>query len=185
MKGARSAWFLSSSEPSPRQSGGEEAPDGCGNLVGVCLKCEVAGVEQSDVCAGDITLEGLSARRQEKWVVAAPDGQQRRLALPKVFLKPGIKLDVGRVVEEQIQLDFVRAWPCQVVVIKRVAVRRHQRRVGYPVGVLPDRRFRPDQAADRVAVGLGGFLPVLPDGVPAVTEAFLIGVPVLCDDRGD
>jgi hypothetical protein len=71
------------------------------------------------------------------------------------------------------------------MVIEGVPVGRDQRLVGDSVRVLPHGCFRLDHAADRVAVGLRGFLPVRPDGVPSVAEAFLVGVAVLGDDRGD
>ena len=71
------------------------------------------------------------------------------------------------------------------MVIEGVPVGRDQRLVGDAVRVLPHGCFRLDHAADRVAVGLRGFLPVRPDGVPPVAEAFLVGVAVLGDDRGD
>src|SRR5215470_13268336 len=63
----------------------------------------------SDIGAGDVTLEGLGSGGQEERVVAAPDGQQRWLAGPEVVLELGIQLDVACVVKEEVQLNLVRA----------------------------------------------------------------------------
>src|SRR4029450_2032046 len=51
--------------------------------------------------------------------------------------------------------------------------------------VLPARRVGREEAAERLSVSLRRFLPIGPNGIPAVAEAFLIGVAVLGNDCGD
>src|SRR5215472_18396282 len=142
------------------------------------LEREVAGFQQPDVGARDVTLKGLGSSGQEERVVPAPDGQQRWLARPEVLLERGVQLDVAGVVEEEIQLNLVRARTGEVVVVEGVTVRRNQRRVGDSVSILPHGRLGLNQAADRVTVSLRGFLPVRTDGVPAVTEPFRVRIAV-------
>ncbi len=73
----------------------------------------------------------------------------------------------------------------QVEIVERIAIWRHHRWIADAVGVLPERRFRREEAPQCVAVRLGRFAPIGPDRIPAVAEAFLIGVAVLRDDRRD
>src|SRR5882724_830992 len=51
--------------------------------------------------------------------------------------------------------------------------------------VLPARRLGRDEASERVSVCLRRFLPISPNGIPAVAQPFLIGVAVLRDDCSD
>src|SRR5215472_11531381 len=92
----------------------EESADGCGDLIGVRLEREVAGVQQPDVGVWDVTPEGFGASGQEEWVVAAPDGQQRWPVGPEVLLERGIEVDVARVTEKEVQLNLVRARTSEV-----------------------------------------------------------------------
>src|SRR6516165_2559283 len=127
---------------------GEELAHGCGDLGRVRFEREVACVQQLDIGAGDVTFEGFGSGGQEERVVAAPDGQQRWLMGAEVVLEPRVEVDVAGVVEEEVELDFVRARPGQVVIVEGVAVGRDQRRVGYSVGVLPHGCFGLEHAAD-------------------------------------
>jgi hypothetical protein len=87
--------------------GRQEVADGGGDLGRVRLEGEVAGVEEPDVGARDVALEGFGSGRKEEGVIAAPDGKQRRLAGPEVLLEVGIVLNVAGIVQEQVQLDLV------------------------------------------------------------------------------
>jgi hypothetical protein len=58
---------------------------------------------------GDVAPERLGAGRQEERVVAAPDRQQRRLVLAEIRLERRVQRHVARVVQEQVELDVVRA----------------------------------------------------------------------------
>src|SRR5262245_61032859 len=113
--------------PSPRPR--KKVPYGRCDLVTVRLESEVSRLEELDLRFPDVTLEGLSTRRHEERVPAAPDRQQRRLVLAKVFLELRIHLDIARVVEEQVQLDLMGTGTGHVVVVQVVAVRRNQGRV--------------------------------------------------------
>src|SRR5215470_8064073 len=100
----------------------QKVPDGRRDFVAVRLEREVSRVEENDLRVLDVTPEGLRACGQEKRIRIAPGGQQRRLMPAKVLLELRIQLDVARVVEEQIQLHFVRARSAHVVVVQVVAI---------------------------------------------------------------
>src|SRR5262245_18912466 len=165
--------------PSPSFDPWQEVADGQRDFIAVRLEREVSRVEEHDLRVLDVTSERLRPWRQEERVSLAPDCQPRWLMPAKILLELRIHLDVARVVEEQIQLDFMRAGSGHVVVVEVVAVGRNQRRVLDAGRVLPVRRLGRQQLAQRVPVGLGRFLPVRAYGVPAVTQPFDIGVAVL------
>src|SRR5262245_46750644 len=51
--------------------------------------------------------------------------------------------------------------------------------------VLPHRRLRREEGAERLSVGLRRVLPVGSDRSPAITETLLVGVAVLRNDGGN
>src|SRR5262249_47663207 len=65
----------------------QKGSDAFGDLAGVCLYREVAGVQESNERLRNIALERLSAPRQKERVVLAPHRQKRRLVGAEVFLK--------------------------------------------------------------------------------------------------
>src|SRR5262249_39834609 len=130
-------------EPSPRLR--EKVPDGRCDLVAVRLEGEVSRLEERDLRVLDVALESLRACGHEERVSIAPDGQQRRLVPAKVILEPWIHLDIARVVEEQVQLDLVRAGSGHVVIVQVVAVRRNQGDVLDAGSVLPVGRLGLEQ----------------------------------------
>src|SRR5262245_65828276 len=79
------------SHPSVRAR--EKVPDRAGDFVAVCLEREVPRVEELDLCALDVALEGLRPGRQEERVCVAPHGQERRLVLAEVALE---RREIGR-----------------------------------------------------------------------------------------
>jgi hypothetical protein len=72
----------------------------------------------------------------------------------KVILKGRIERNVALVVAEQIELDFVGAGACQIVIIERLAIRGNRGLIGDAVGVLPMRGFGSEEGAKRFAVSL-------------------------------
>jgi hypothetical protein len=66
-------------------------------------------VKELDRGLGDIALERLRPIGEEERIIPSPNRQQRRLVLPKIFLKPRIKRDVVDVILEKVQLKFIRA----------------------------------------------------------------------------
>ena len=56
--------------------------------------------EQMDLGIRIVLLERLGTGGQEKWIVLAPHGQQRRPLRPEILLEFGIERDVTLVVAE-------------------------------------------------------------------------------------
>src|SRR5262245_24947701 len=154
----------------------EEASHGGGYFIDVRLQGEVAGVEETDLCIGEIATVRLRTGRQEERVVFAPDRQQGRPMRPKVPLKRRIECDVVLVVTEQVQLDISNSLAGQVIVVECVTIWRDTRRIGNAVRVLPARRLGSQERAQRLAVALGWVFPVRPDWIPAVAQTFLVRV---------
>jgi hypothetical protein len=104
---------------------------------------------------------------------------------PEVVLERRVELDVAFVVAEQVQLNLVGAGAGQIEVVERIAIWRNRGHVRYTVRVLPAPRLGSEEAAKRLSVERRWLLPIGPNGVPAVTQPFLIGVAVLGDDCGE
>src|SRR5262249_54812179 len=134
---------------------------------------------------GIVALKCLATRRQEERIVLAPCRQQRWPMRAEVLLEAGIQCDIALVVTKQIELYFGDSRAAQVIVIERVPVWRYHGRVRHAVRVLPDRGFRPQELSQCFAIGLGIVLPIGTDRIPAVAQAFYVGVAVLGDDCGD
>src|SRR5215467_2667567 len=92
-----------------RQFAGEEVADDDRDLWSPAFKREMTGFEQMDLGIRIVLPECLGSGGQEKWIVLAPHGQQRRPLGPEILLEFGIERDVALVVAEQIELDFVIA----------------------------------------------------------------------------
>src|SRR5262245_35045820 len=163
----------------------KEPSDRRGDLVAVCLERKVAGIKEAHIGVRDVAFECLRTRRQEERIVLTPHRQTGRLVFAEIAVKFGIERDVALIVAEQIELNFVGPGARQVEVVERKSVRRHERRVGGTVHVLPDRRLRREERTERLTVRLRRFAPVGSDRVPSVAQPFLIGVAVLRDDRRD
>src|SRR5215469_11200153 len=61
----------------------------------------------------------------------------------------------------------------------------HTARSGGPMRVLPLRRCGSEEFAQGVAVLFRGILPIRPDGIPPVTQPFLVRIAVLRDEGRD
>src|SRR5215813_9830697 len=145
----------------------------------------MSGVDELNDGGRIVACEGLRAGRQEEWVVLPPYGQKRRFMRSKVLLEGRIERDVALVVTEEIQLNFIRSGSCEVEVVEGLAVRRDQRRIPHALRVLPARRLGAEEGSQRLAIRFGRVLPICTNWIPARTEPFLVGVPVLRNDRGD
>src|ERR1700734_1263601 len=132
----RSSWLSA-------EVGCQKPAHGGANLGGMGLQREVPGVEQDNLGLWHGTLVSERTGRQEMWIVAAPDGQQRGRMRPEVSLERRIKSEIAGVIQDQVELDFLGAGPRHVGVVQGVAVRRYQRGIG-AMQVLP------------VADGIGG-----------------------------
>src|SRR4051812_41860859 len=118
---------------------GEEGTHRIRDLLAMGFQGEMAGIEQADLRIREITLERLRARGEESSVVLAPDREQRRPARTQELLILWILLDIGPVVGEQVELEFVIARARQQGIVERKAFGRDQRliRVSDPAEIPP------------------------------------------------
>ena len=79
----------------------------------VRFECEVTGVVEMHLSVRVVALERFSARGQEERIVLAPYGKQGRLLCAEIFLELGIESNIAGIVQKEVKLDFVIAWPCQ------------------------------------------------------------------------
>jgi hypothetical protein len=79
---------------------GHELEDQVRNLVRLFVQCEVPSVEQVDFRSRKIPREGFRTRRDEGWVVLAPDHEGRGLMVAQPVLPFRIRRDVGAVIVE-------------------------------------------------------------------------------------
>jgi hypothetical protein len=106
------------------------------------LEREVAGVKKAHVRVRYVAFECFRTRGQKEQIVPTPCRQERRLVLAEIGLKLRIKGDVAFLVAEEIKLNIVSPWACQIIVVERIPIRRNPGRIEHTVRVLPDRRFR-------------------------------------------
>src|SRR5262244_3134932 len=92
----------------------EEPADCRGDLVTVCLERKVSGVKKEHICVRYVAFECLRTSRQEKRIVLAPHGEQRRPMRAKIRLELRIQRDVALVVAEQVELHFIDAGSCEI-----------------------------------------------------------------------
>ena len=142
----------------------------------------MSGVEEADVRIGKIAPKCFGARRQKEWIVLAPGRQERRLMFGEIGVKLRVQCHVARVIEKQVELDFVIARPRQKGGIKRIGFRRNQLLVKDALDILPPGGFRREEGAKSCAVRRRRLAPIGLDRIPSLTESNLIGVAVLRDD---
>src|ERR1700761_306671 len=125
---------------------------------------------------------GLRTRWNKERIVLAPYRKQRWAMAAEISLKLGIARHIAAVIQNQVQLDVVRARASHIGDIQRIAIRRHApgrrtmevlqvtdhlRRQGLTAGFpMRSRRFAPIR------------LPT----TPVVAETIQVGVAVLADD---
>ena len=78
----------------------QEVADRGRDVLGVCLQCEVTGVEKADEAPGRSRLK-VWRRAGEERVVLTPRRQQRRLVRAEVGLERGVQRNVGRVIQNR------------------------------------------------------------------------------------
>src|ERR1700722_11835623 len=130
----------------------QEIADAVGDLAGVGLEREVTGVEEADDGTRIVAPECLGARRHEERIVPAPYREERRLVRAEILLERRIERDIALVVAEQVELYLVRSRTCEIEIVQVLPVRRHHRRIGDAVGVLPAGRRRGEERAQRLSV---------------------------------
>lgn len=163
----------------------KKATNSDSDLGRVGFKSKMASVVEVDLGSGIIALERFGTWGQEKRVVFAPNGQQRWLFRPEVFLELRIKRYVTGIVQEQIQLNFVIAGSSQKGRVERVGFRCDDSFILNAVDILPYGRFWCEKLAESGPVFCIRLFPVFLDRVPSFTQTGLIGIAILRNDRGD
>lgn len=159
---------------------GKKIFHGSGNFRDVCFESEMSGIEELDSRVGQIFAKCLCSGGNEKWIVLAPDRQQRGLRFPEIFLELWIELYVRRVVEKQIQLDLFVSRSLKERRIQCVRLRRNILRIDYTVRVLPAcSTRRQDALAEYGSVVWRRFSPILSDRPPRIAEPFFVGISIL------
>lgn len=102
----------------------QEALDELSDLISMCFQGKMPGIEQMDLRGGQVTLVGLGTRRDECWIMSAPDRQERWLMIPEVRLKFRIPVDVCPLVEDKIELNVFRSRPRHERDIELITIRR-------------------------------------------------------------
>jgi len=77
------------------------------NFYDVCLYRKMSGIEELDLCVRQVFSKRLCSRGNEKGIILAPDRKQREVRSTKIFLKFGIEPHIRRVIQKQIQLNFL------------------------------------------------------------------------------
>src|SRR5215471_14539624 len=99
----------------------------------MCLERKVARVEEAHIRVRYVPFECLRTGRQEERIVLSPHCQKWRIACTEIVLELGIQRDVALIVAQEIELNFIRASACEVEIVQRKPVRRHESRVGNAV----------------------------------------------------
>src|SRR6266446_4468909 len=99
----------------------EEVADHCRDLLRMGLEREMARIEKTDCCTGNIASERLSTARQEEGIVLSPHCQEAGLVGPEEILECRVEHDIALVVAQQVQLDLVGAGTGQIEVVERIA----------------------------------------------------------------
>ena len=116
------------------------------------FKSKVAGVVEMDFRILVIPSKRFCAGRQEKRIVLAPHGEQRRALLAEVLLKLWIKCHIAGVIKKEIELDFVIAGTRKQCGIEYVGFGGDNGSVGHAVSVLPFSCFGFEKVAQSSAV---------------------------------
>src|SRR5260370_40088259 len=107
----------------------------------------MAGAVEADLSVRNVALKSLGARRKEEGIILAPHCQQRRPLLAEILLESGVKRDVARVVEEEIELNLVIVRTSEQRGVERVGFWRHEHFIRQAVEVLPPRRLGAQKGA--------------------------------------
>src|SRR5262245_2572806 len=114
---------------------------------------------------------------------SCPNSEQGRPLGAEIFLEFRVERDVARIVQEQVELDLVIAWPRQQRRVEGVGFGRHLRAVRHAKHVLEPRRLGLEEFAQRRPIGIGWLVPVFLDRVPALAQTLFISIAILRNDR--
>src|SRR5262249_7165398 len=139
----------------------------------MCLQRKVASVVEIHFGIRVVTPEGLGARRQKEGVALSPHREQWWFLCTEILLELGIQGDVASVIEEQVELDFVIAWPSQQCRIQLIRFWSHSYCVLDAIEVLRLRGFGLQEVTKRRPILCRGLLPVFLNRIPPLTQPFL------------
>src|SRR3974390_638518 len=88
------------------QFAGEEVADDDRDLWSLAFEREMTRFEQMDLGIRIVLPERLGTGGQEKWIVLAPHGQQRRPLRTEIILEFGIERGICLVIAAQIERDI-------------------------------------------------------------------------------
>ena len=69
----------------------------------------MTGIQEFDHGVGIVAAIGFGAGRDEENIVLAPDRERRRFRIAEIGLKFRVERNVARIIEKQIQLNFIIA----------------------------------------------------------------------------
>ena len=157
----------------------------CGSyLCMVAFEGKVSAGDEVDFGVGQVALECLGTGGDERRVVLAPHGHERRLVVAQILLELGIESHVRAVVENQVVLHLGAAGQVDVVEIEAVAVGAYAA-LGCSEGVLADDGLKGEGRRELLAQFRSRVLPIRLASLPLLAQPFLIHVAVLRDDGGD
>src|SRR5579885_124044 len=152
----------------------------------VFFEGEMPRINKVDLRIGHVVPECLCARGKKDRVVPAPNREHWRLGLAQCLMPPRILFHVVLVIVKESQLDKIISGPIKRHLVEGVAVGTDMLRIPESFSVLELRGFMSKQTPD-LCFGLG--ILVLPVGDnelgPERTQPFLIGIPILRNDRLD
>src|ERR1700677_3892912 len=145
----------------------------------------MAGVIENDFRFGIITAIGFGTGRQKERIVLSPNGKSGGLPGAEKFLELWVEGDIAAIVQNQVELHFVRARSRHVGNIQRIAVGRNRLRVGSVKVLDVANDFRAQCVAAGFTVFGRGISPISLPGFPGGAEAFDVSIAVLRDECGN
>ena len=153
-----------------------------GDLWQRVLDSEMAGVETVHLSVRESFEIGLATLRGEENVVLAPEDDGFRLPRPQEGLPLRVELDIGPVVVEEIELDLLRVWTFQKMVVHIPIVGADELRPRMAMCIDGLDGLGQQERADRLLRFGRAVLPVIAAQlIPGCSEADLIGVGILDD----
>src|ERR1700750_3413613 len=126
---------------------GEKATNDRHHLLKMSLQEKVAAIQKVNLRVGDIATKGLGADWQEKRIVPAPHGKQRRQMGSEIGLEMRIRVDIGLIIADQVKLNVVTAGSLEKMLVEGIGLGGNQRRVGLAVLILEPGRFKGKKSA--------------------------------------
>src|SRR5690349_3279824 len=121
----------------------------------------MAGVIKNHLGGRVFSTVTFGAGRQKERVVLSPDGQGWRPMGSEIFLKLRIKLNVGLIITEKIELNLGALRPVQQRLVERHGFRSDMPfGIFDPAGVLKMSSLPGKERSQRVPIFLAGIVPI-------------------------